>query len=289
VELLLDGLLEHGSPPAPRTARNGGAVFPDNQQFSGFVFKIQANMDPRHRDRVAFVRIVSGKFSRDMAVHHAQTGKKVRLSNVSKVFGSERETVDDAYPGDVVGIVSNGRFAIGDTLTEDAAIEYAEIPAFAPEAFAFIQNIDTAQAKRFRSGLDQLLQEGVAQAFTLPDEASGLNRLIGAGGPLQFDVMQYRLESEYGAGARWKLAPWTEARWLHPDTPANAFPVPRGSAMAIDNHGERVLLFRDMWALQYFEKHHADVRLSRYPFAFLEAASRKPAPVEACPSAEDKV
>lgn len=263
VELLLEGLLEHASPPAPRTARNGDTVTPDTACFSGFVFKIQANMDPRHRDRVAFMRIVSGRFSRDMVVNHRQSGKKVRLSNVSKVFGAERETVDEAYPGDVVGIVGKGLFAIGDTLTEAPELEYDEIPAFAPESFAYIESTNTAHAKRFRSGMEQLLQEGVAQAFALPN-ATGLKWLIGAGGPLQFDVMQYRLESEYGAGARWALAPWKEARWIGRDTPA-ALTVPSSCTTALDKHGEHVLLFPNVWTLRFFEENNPAIPLSRYP------------------------
>lgn len=263
IELLLDGLLTHGRPPEPRTASNGQLIAPSSKTFSGFVFKIQANMDPQHRDRVAFMRIVSGRFSRDMVVNHRQSGKMVRLSNVSRVFGAERETVDEAFPGDVVGIVGKGLFAIGDTLTEAPELEYDEIPAFAPESFAYIESTNTAHAKRFRSGMEQLLQEGVAQAFTLLN-ATGLKWLIGAGGPLQFDVMQYRLESEYGASARWTAAPWTEARWVGRDTPA-AFPTPSGCAMALDKHGARVLLFPDVWTLRYFEERNPAIPLSRYP------------------------
>ncbi len=263
IELLLDGLLAHGRPPEPRTTTNGQVVVPGSKAFSGFVFKIQANMDPQHRDRVAFLRIVSGRFSRDMVVNHRQSGKKVRLSNVSKVFGAARETLDEAYPGDVVGIVGKGLFAIGDTLTEAPELEYDEIPAFAPESFAYLESTNSAHAKRFRSGMEQLLQEGVAQAFTLPN-ATGLKWLIGAGGPLQFDVMQYRLESEYGANARWTIAPWKEARWIGQDAPA-ALTMPPGCTMALDKHGARVLLFPDVWTLRYFEEHNRDIPLSRYP------------------------
>jgi peptide chain release factor 3 len=279
VELLLDGLLEHGRPPEPRTACGGQLVAPDSKPFSGFVFKIQANMDPQHRDRVAFVRIVSGRFSRDMAVHHRQSGKKVRLSNVSRVFGAERETVDEAYPGDVVGIVGKSLFAIGDTLSEVPELEYDEIPAFAPESFACIESANTAQSKRFRSGMEQLLQEGVAQAFTLPS-TTGLNWLIGAGGPLQFDVMQYRLETEYGADSRWTLAPWKAARWLRGDTLAD-LNLPSGCATALDKHGARVILFPAVWTLEYFEEKNPAISLSKYPTRYTRsrknAAADRPA------------
>ena len=165
IELLLDGFLEHASPPAPRRTRAGEWVAPCHPAFSAFVFKIQANMDPHHRDRVAFIRIVSGKFERNMPVTLARTGRKVRLSNASKLFGSERVTVDEAYPGDVVGIIGNDNFAIGDTLTEDPELIYDEIPYFAPECFAYIEGTSSGEAKRFQRGLDQLLQEGVVQAY----------------------------------------------------------------------------------------------------------------------------
>ncbi len=266
IELLLDGLLTHGRPPEARTGRNGKVITPSTKDFSGFVFKIQANMDPQHRDRVAFVRIVSGRFSRDMMVHHSRSGKKIRLSNVSRVFGAERETVEEAYPGDVVGIVGKGLFAIGDTLTEARELEFDEIPPFAPECFAYIGSTNTAQAKRFRSGMEQLLQEGVAQAFTIAND-TGLRWLIGAGGPLQFDVLKYRLETEYGADAKWALASWKVARWLPQGTPLDAPTLPANAAMVWDRSGNRVLLFPDTWTLHYFEGKHPGIGLSKYPIA----------------------
>ena len=201
VQLLLDAFLEHShrAPAAQPSADE--MVDPDDPAFSGFVFKIQANMDPRHRDRIAFVRVCSGKFERDMAVTHTRTGKKVRLSSSHKLFGRERETVDEAYPGDVIGLVGHAEFRIGDTLTEDPAIVYHEIPRFAPECFAYLQSPSTAQFKRFREGLDQLLQEGVVQSFAVKDSAQRVP-LLAAVGPLQFEVVQYRLQSEYGAESR---------------------------------------------------------------------------------------
>lgn len=265
VELLLDGFLEYAPSPAARRSRSGVTVDPATVGFSGFVFKIQANMDPHHRDRVAFVRIVSGKFSRDMVVINSRSGRKVRLSNANKVFGAERETVDDAYPGDVVGIVGKGQFVIGDTLTEDPDIVYDEIPSFAPECFAYIESVSTAEAKRFRNGLDQLMQEGVAQTFDLPG-LTGKVRLLGAAGELQFDVMQYRLENEYGAHTRWNSAPWTETRWLAPDTAGSQVESMFDVQPATDSRGRRVLLFKSAWTLQYFQERNPDVRLSRYPF-----------------------
>ncbi len=265
IELLLDGFLEHAPPPAPRKSRSGAVVSPEAPSFSGFVFKIQANMVPQHRDRIAFVRVVSGKFTRNMVVTHARTGEKVRLSNASRIFGAERETVDEAYPGDVVGIVGRDSFAIGDTLTEDPSVVFDEIPVFAPECFSYIENLHPAEAKRFRGGFDQLLQEGVAQSFSLPD-LTGRTRLLGAAGPLQFEVMQYRLESEYGARTRCSEAPWKLAAWLRPGDAGEKMLLPSGAQRALDRSDRPVLLFANEWTMRYFQEKNPDVALSRYPY-----------------------
>ncbi|MBI2422403.1 MAG: peptide chain release factor 3 [Candidatus Hydrogenedentes bacterium] len=265
VQLLLDGFLEHSSPPMPRTAMSGLVVEPHSPAFSGFVFKIQANMDPLHRDRVAFVRIVSGKFTRNMAVVHAQSGKKVRLSNASKIFGSDRETIEDAMPGDVVGIVGNDLFAIGDTLTEDPAIVFDEIPCFAPECFVLLSNPLPAQAKRFRTGLRQLLREGVVQEYELRDGGRNAT-LLGAAGPLQFEVVQYRLESEYGAESVLESASWAGARWIAPGAVLDDSMLSTGVRIAFDGVGRRVILFRDAWSLRYFAERNPGVELGSIPF-----------------------
>lgn len=265
VQLLLDGFCDNSRGPSPR-ATSGEIIEPTHNKFSGFVFKIQANMDPRHRDRVAFVRVVSGKFQRDMNVIHSQTGKAVRLSNAAKLFGQDRQTVDEAYPGDIVGIVGNARFAIGDTLTEDPAIVYDEIPRFAPECFAFLENPTPANYKRFREGLNQLLQEGVVQSYELADSTSQ-SPLLGAVGPLQFEIVQYRLKDEYGAESRLGGAPWTVARWLDPSIDPQTLVLPTGGRIAIDSQGRRVLLFPDEWNLRYFQSHNSGAEVSDLPFA----------------------
>ncbi|HYP16390.1 MAG TPA: peptide chain release factor 3, partial [Opitutus sp.] len=181
IQLLLDGFLKDSVPPAPRTSAKPVIVAPvradavetkplipvEHPKFSAFVFKIQANMDPKHRDRIAFVRICSGKFERDMTVVHQRTGKTVRLSSSHKLFGQERETVNEAWPGDVIGLVGHSDFHIGDTLTEDKGILFDEIPRFPPEVFTFISNPNPADAKKIRAGLDQLVQEGVVQSINL--------------------------------------------------------------------------------------------------------------------------
>ncbi|MHB9023820.1 MAG: peptide chain release factor 3 [Armatimonadota bacterium] len=265
VHLLLDGFLQYSAPPAPRRSRHG-AVTPQTAAFSGFVFKIQANMNPKHRDRIAFVRVVSGKFTRDMTVMHANAGKKIRLTNAQKLFGRDRETVDEAYPGDVVGLVSNAQFAIGDTLTEDPAILYREIPRFPPECFAYLQNPQPANYKRFRDGVEQLLQEGVIQSFT-PVKATSAMTLLAAVGPLQFEIVQYRLESEYGAPSRIESAPWTLVRWYRSrDGQAAALKLPSSTVEAEDRFGQRVLLFQNEWKRRCFAEDHPHILLSELPF-----------------------
>ncbi len=266
VQLLLDRFLKLAPPPAARESEEG-IVEPGSEAFSGFVFKIQANMNPKHRDRVAFIRIVSGEFKRDMTVVHPRTGKPVRLSNSQRLFAQERETVDSAWAGDVVGIVGNQDFQIGDTLSEDAGIRFKEMPRFAPECFAFAHSTSTATGKRFREGLDQLIREGVAQAFELPDNFARVS-LLGAVGPLQFEVLKYRLEGEYGAGCRVENAPWSIARWVRAKDGGElpALTLPSGAKLALDAGGAEVLLFPSSWTVDYFDGKNPDVELSPQPW-----------------------
>ena len=287
VQLLLDGFLKYSAPPAGRTVLHrplregereekrplleGGAesafLPPDAPAFSGFVFKIQANMDPRHRDRIAFLRVCSGRFERDMVVNHVRTGKKVRLSSPQKLFAQEREIVDEAFPGDIVGLVGHDAFGIGDTLSDEDSFIYDEIPRFAPECFAYLRNPQTAKYKQFRQGLDQLLQEGVIQVFNLRDAVTKVP-LLAAVGPLQFEVVQYRLQSEYGAESRLETAAWDRVRWLDtgfdPDA-LSGLKLPTGAAMAEDTTGLPVLLFPSEWSLRYFNDRNDGVALHATP------------------------
>jgi peptide chain release factor 3 len=240
---------------------------PTHPAFSGFIFKIQANMDPRHRDRIAFVRVVSGKFERDMVVTHVQSGKKVRLSSSHKLFGNERETVDEAYPGDIIGLVGHDGFGIGDTLTTDPAIRYDEIPRFPPEVFEYFRNPNPAKFKQFRQGLDQLLREGVAQAFHLLDSTARIP-LLAAVGPLQFEVLQYRLETEYGATVVRETAPFQAVRWLAGRRGAagvEGLTLPVGARFALDGEGLPAALFPNEWTVGYFLKQSPEVALSALP------------------------
>ena len=239
----------------------------DHEAFSGFIFKIQANMDPKHRDRIAFVRVCSGHFTRDMTVTHQQSGRRVRLSSSHKLFGQERETVDEAWPGDIVGLVGYDLFGIGDTLTEDAGILYDEIPRFPPEVFSFISNPNPANAKKYRAGIEQLLQEHIVQSFNLRHAPSGIT-LLAAVGPLQFEVVQYRLQAEYGAESRLAAAPWQFLRWLEPhpslERPASLVTA-SGVAWGTDSDDRPVILFPNDWTMRYFVEKNPDLKLHSLP------------------------
>jgi peptide chain release factor 3 len=267
VQLLLDGFLQYAGEPRPRMSK--GAMVPMEQEtFSGFVFKIQANMDPRHRDRIAFLRICSGKFTRDMFVTHARTGKEVRLSNASKLFGQQRETIDEAFPGDIVGFVGQSSFAIGDTLTEDPAIQYDEIPRFPPECFVMLHNPNTGLYKKFRDGIDQLLQEGVVQGFQMRNAGQRIP-ILAAVGPLQFEVVQYRLESEYGAASRLEQTEWKFLRWIDPTTDAqtlSSLSLPTGCALVENGEQHPAILFPGEWALGFFLEKNPKLGLAEMPY-----------------------
>jgi peptide chain release factor 3 len=229
--------------------------------FSAFVFKIQGNMDPRHRDRVSFIRVCSGTFKRDMSVIQTRTGKRMKLSNAHKLFGQEREILDVAYAGDIVGLVGYD-VQMGDTLSEDPGILYNEIPRFPPECFSFIHNPTPSKYKPFRRGLDQLLSEGLVQSFQVKN---GQNApLLAAVGPLQFEVVQFRLQSEYGADARLEPTPWQLLRWVDPSVSRDRLSdvrLPPGAQQAEDAQERPVLLFDAEWALKYFHENHPDIEL----------------------------
>ena len=258
VQLLLERFLDLSPGPCGRPSL-GEPIAPGDPEFSGFVFKIQANMNPKHRDHVAFIRVVSGKFKRDMVVRHPRGDKQLRLSNSQRLFAQDRETVDEAYAGDVVGIVGNHDLRIGDTLSEKDGVLFDEIPAFPPECFVYLHNPSTAKFKRFREGLDQLLKEGVAQSFDVHGTAQRVP-LLGAVGPLQFDVLRYRLETEYAAECRVESAPWELVRWLTPpedDPQGESLDLPPGANRALDQYGRLVALFPSEWSLKYFEQKQA--------------------------------
>lgn len=265
IQLFLDKFLDYAAEPRARKTTTK-EVATDDPSFSGFVFKIQANMDPRHRDRIAFIRVCSGTFTRDMSVSNARSGKKLRLASAHKLFGQDRETVNEAYAGDIIGVIGHSDLRIGDTLTEDPSIVYDEIPRFAPEVFGYLHNLQMMQFKRFHQGLEQLLQEGVVQALYLP---GGVQRIpiLAAVGPLQFEVVQYRLESEYGATTRLELTNWNQIRWLPSgvDGEKAKLNLPMGTVLAKDGDGHSVILLPNEWAEKSFNSLNPDFPLSKDP------------------------
>jgi peptide chain release factor 3 len=255
-------------PPRPR-ATDQGPVDPARDEFSGFVFKIQANMDKAHRDRVAFVRICSGKMTRGMKVTHVRTGKELRLANPSQFMARDRTVVDEGFPGDVVGVHDPGTFEIGDTLTGGSRFSFEPIPSFAPEHFARLVMVDPLKRKQFARGIEQLAQEGTIQLYHPPAGRTG-DLVLGALGQLQFEVVKYRLESEYGVAVRLESVPWQLARW-----PARADGAPLdlealGDAVegmvVLDVRERPVVLFDRAWALQTAERLHPE-------YAFGETAT----------------
>jgi peptide chain release factor 3 len=266
VQLLLDGFLEHSADPGPRVSGER-LVEPQEPGFSGFVFKIQANMDPKHRDRIAFIRVVSGHFEREMSVVHVQSGKKIRLSSAQKLFGQQRETVEEGEAGDVIGIIGHDVLQIGDTLAEDRTIRFNEIPQFTPEVFAYLTNPQPGNSKKYRLGVDQLLKEGVVQQMEI-GTGQVKTPILAAVGPLQFEVVQYRLKSEYGAESRLEKARWQLVRWWKkPSADAEWLPdLLSDSTHGIDHMGRRVIFFTDEWAIRNFQKRVPEVELSTLPF-----------------------
>lgn len=264
IQLLLDGFIEFSPQPQSRIV-DDTEVHPESEFFSGFVFKIQANMDPKHRDRMAFMRIVSGKFIRDMQAIHTRTGRRVRLSNSSNVFGRDRVSVDEAYPGDVIGITGGDYLAIGDTLSENENLKYQEIPRFPPECFTTIVNPTPSNFKKFQNGIEQLVQEGLVHLFTIAT-AARKTWVLGAVGPLQFDMVKYRLESEYNAVSRTEHSPWSIVKWLSGGYQSSSeLNFPLHTSLAQDQYGREVVLFENDWHIRFFEENNPGVGLSDTP------------------------
>ena len=240
--------------PSP-TSRNSttGPIQPDDKDFSGFVFKIQANMDARHRDRIAFMRVVSGRFEAAMDAVHTRTGQTIRLSSPQTFMARERTAVTEAWPGDVIGLFDRGALRIGDTLSTRSDIVFDGIPRFAPEHFARVVLADPMRRKQMDAGLRQLTEEGAAQVFfTSPSAVAGPVPIVGAVGLLQFDVLLHRLEHEYGAPCRLERISGGNPRWVK-GPPAEIARVgnQRGCTLLFDAREQPLLLFEDVWSLRY--------------------------------------
>lgn len=265
VESFLDALIDLAPPPQAR-ASDQGVVEPTHDEFSGFIFKIQANMDPRHRDCMAFLRVCSGHFEKGVLVHHPRSGKDIRLARPHRLFAQERETVESAYPGDVVGLVNPGVFAIGDTVHTGDEIQYRAIPRFQPERFARLVNDDVSRTKQLQKGLAQLDEEGAIQVFHALD-STARSVVLGAVGDLQFDVIMARLENEYGVTTRLERLSYRVARWVD-GTPEQLAKVkwPSFGAMRVTDRDERViLLFDSERAPNYFAQENPSVTLRDLP------------------------
>ena len=254
VEPLLRHFLEHSPTPAPRETEEGDEIGPDHDAFTGFIFKIQANMDPRHRDRIAFLRICSGRFEPGMQVRNTRSGDAIRLAQPQQFMAQDRKAVTDAWPGDVIGLHDRGQLRIGDTLSSNGDIHFGGIPRFSPEHFARIRTEDPLRRKQLDTGLVQLSEEGAAQVF-YEDIQAGHSPIVGAVGLLQFDVLLHRLEGEYGAKARLEKLNYTLARWVTgPEKDYRRVARGEGRLLVFDSKERPLILFTSRWALQHAEE-----------------------------------
>jgi peptide chain release factor 3 len=245
--------------PEPRSRQtNTRLVTVDEDKFSGFIFKIHANLDPKHRDRIAFLRVCSGKFERNKYFHHVRLDKDVRFSNPYSFLAREKNVVEDAYPGDVVGLFDTGNFKIGDTLTEGEDFYFTGIPSFSPEIFKEVVNKDPMKTKQLEKGLLQLTDEGVAQLFT---QFGGNKKIIGCVGELQFEVIQYRLLHEYGASVVFNSLPFYKACWLTSEDPGKLedFTRFKQANIAEDKDGHIVYLAQSEWFLNTEKNNNPDI------------------------------
>lgn len=248
VKELLDCFVKIAPYPRPIVAEER-KVTPEEESFSGFVFKIHANMDPNHRSCIAFVKICSGKFERNAPYKHMRSGKIMKFAAPTAFMAQKKDIVDEAYPGDIVGIPDNGNFKIGDTLTQGETLHYKGLPSFSPEMFKYIENTDPMKSKQLEKGIQQLMDEGVAQLFT--NQFNG-RKIIGTVGQLQFEVIQYRLLHEYGAQCRWEPISLYKACWIESDDEEalNAFKRRKHQFMATDREGRDVFLADSNYVLQ---------------------------------------
>ena len=248
VRELLDCFVEIAPPPLPRETEER-EIRPDEDRFSGFVFKIHANIDPKHRDRIAFLRVCSGVFERNTNYLHVRQNRKMKFSNPTSFMAARKSVVDEAYPGDIVGLYDTGNFKIGDSVTEGEVLHFKGIPSFSPEQFRRVVNKDPMKSKQLNKGLDQLMDEGVAQMFT---RQFGGDKIIGTVGALQFDVIQYRLLHEYGASCSYDQINLHKACWIDAEDSAvmKAFLEKRKRDIAVDSEGKLVFLAESAWILK---------------------------------------
>lgn len=258
VKELLDCFVDIAPGPLPRETEER-MVAPEEEKFSGFVFKIHANMDPNHRDRIAFLRICSGTFFRNTNYLHVRQAKKMKFSNPTAFMAEKKSIVEEAFPGDIIGLYDSGNFKIGDTLTEGEILHYKGIPSFSPEQFRYVVNKDPMKTKQLDKGIDQLMDEGVAQVFT---KADNNRKIIGTVGALQFDVLQYRLKHEYGASCDYEPVSLYKACWITwDDQPAlTEFLSRRKADLAKDKDDRWVFLAQSAWTLKMAQENHPKIQ-----------------------------
>ncbi len=261
-ELLLT-FLKIAPPPAPRLAHaddgSERVIEASEAEFSGFVFKIHANLDPRHRDRIAFLRVCSGRFRRDTAFLHVGEGKSMRFTTPYSFFAQRKSVIDEAFPGDVVGLYDRGDLKIGDTVTEGERFIFAGIPSFSPEIFREVISTDPMRSKQLDKGLKHLMEEGLAQLFV---QQQGRRKIVGTVGALQFEVIQHRLTNEYGAACRFEPLPYTRACWIDADRPdtVKEFVKYREDQIGYDKEGKPVYFAESEWMLRSIRERFADIR-----------------------------
>ena len=269
----LEGFLKMAPPPRAYKTEPGDGLSPEdltgdeartnpaNPDFSGFIFKIQANMDPAHRDRIAFMRICTGKFSGGMTARHVRLGKDIKLANPQQFMSQDRQLVEEAWPGDIVGLFDPGHFRIGDTLCTGKPVRYAGIPSFSPEHFASVRLKEALKRKQLLKGLEQLSQEGAIQLFQAPGAVSP-EPIVGAVGQLQFDVLKFRLEHEYGVAPILDPMPFVHARWVASGSVKLSSAGTGDSVRAVEDlSGRQVLLFKSDWALNWIRDKNPDLVL----------------------------
>lgn len=245
LQTFLENFLELAPKPEPRHSTEG-MIEPTNEKFSGYVFKIQANMNPAHRDRIAFLRIVSGKFERGMSVKHVRVGKDIKLAQPQQFLAQDRDIVEDAYPGDIIGLFDPGIFRIGDSLSQGSSIVFDELPTFSPEIFAKVTAKNALKYKQYQKGLDQLTEEGTIQIF---NAVSFDDTILGVVGQLQFEVFEYRMKNEYGVDVQLQRMPFQFARWVVADNlDPSKFRI--NSTLVKDKKGNFVVLFENEYAMR---------------------------------------
>ncbi len=245
--------------PSPGAVQTGQRrVEPTEDKFSGFVFKIHANMDPNHRDRLAFIKIASGTFVRNKTYVHVRSGRKLKFSSPTSFMAEKKSIIDTAYPGDIVGVHDTGTFKIGDAVTEGESLSFQGIPSFSPEMFRYVENDDPGKFKQLAKGLEQLMDEGVAQLFV--SVANG-RKIIGTVGALQFDVIQYRLKHEYGASCRYEMLPMHKACWIEGEDPVTLkdFRLRKYQQLARDKEGREVYMAESQYALQMARENFPEI------------------------------